>query len=192
MVITLLFFTCYCSFILAIVSYGGFDHLILSETIKRTILYVLLSEAFYVLTTTTLKISFGLFFLRVLMKPWQRATFYVILAICISYSTLYVFIAIFQCGLPTELLEYVVSGQGCLPTDVLLGFGYTYSAISIIADWVFVVIPIFMLAETSIDRRSKVSVGVIIALGAVGSISSVIRLVYLKGILFGKDFFCML
>lgn len=123
------------------------------------------------------------------MKPWQRATFYVILAICISYSTLYVFIAIFQCGLPTELLEYVVSGQGCLPTDVLLGFGYTYSAISIIADWVFVVIPIFMLAETSIDRRSKVSVGVIIALGAVGSISSVIRLVYLKGILFGKDFF---
>jgi hypothetical protein len=128
---------------------------------------VLLSEAFYVLMTTTLKISLGLFFLRILMKPWQRITFYVILAISVGYGTFGVFIAIFQCGLPTELLEHVVNGHGCLSTNLLLSMGYIYSVINIVADWIFVFIPMFMLKETSMGRRSKLSVGVIMALGAV-------------------------
>ena len=40
-----LFFTCYCAFILVIISRGGFDHLALSETIKETILVSLTAEA---------------------------------------------------------------------------------------------------------------------------------------------------
>lgn len=34
------------------------------------------------------------------------------------------------------------------------------------------------------DRRSKVSVGIVMGFAAVGSISSILRMVYLKGLLF--------
>ena len=101
------------------------------------------------------------------MKPWQRIIFYVILAISVGYGTFGVFIAIFQCGSPTELLEHVVNSHGCLSTNLLLSIGYIYSVINIVADWIFVFIPMSMLKETSMDRRSKLSVGVIMALGAV-------------------------
>jgi len=101
------------------------------------------------------------------MKPWQRITFYVILAISIGYGAFFVFVAIFQCGPPTKLLEHVVSGHGCLSTNLLLASGYIYAVFNIAADWIFVFIPIFMLKETFMDRRSKISVGVIMALGAV-------------------------
>jgi hypothetical protein len=44
-----------------------------------------LSEAFYILTTTLLKISLGLFFLRVLTKRWQTLIFHVSKPQCTNY-----------------------------------------------------------------------------------------------------------
>lgn len=127
---------------------------------------MLLSETFYILTTTCLKVALGLFFLRILDKSWQKYTFYVILSVSVVYGTCYTGLAIFQCGLPTDLLKHVISGRGCVPTAVSLASGYTYGALNVIADWTFVIIPIFMLAESSMDRRSKISVAIIMVFGA--------------------------
>jgi hypothetical protein len=61
--------------------------------------------------------------------------------------------------------------------------GYLYGAINIIADWTFVLIPISVLLDSNLDRRSKISVSVVMALGAVGSVSSIMRMVYLRGLI---------
>ncbi|KAF2469882.1 uncharacterized protein BDR25DRAFT_189384, partial [Lindgomyces ingoldianus] len=189
MVLTLMLFTCYCAFISVIISLGGFSYVPNFTAIKRTILHVQLSEVFYILTTTTLKISLGLFFLRVLTKRWQRRIFHTILWVSACYGFFYVFIAIFQCGPPAQLLPSLMKGSlKCLPTGFLLFTGYLYGIICVVADWIFVLIPIFVLIESDMDSRSKVSVSIIMALGAVGSISAILRMVYLKGLLLSGDF----
>lgn len=60
-----------------------------------------------------------------------------------------------------------------------------YGALNVIADWTFVLIPICVLLDSDLDRRSKISVSIVMALGAVGSVSSIMRMIYLKGLLFG-------
>lgn len=146
--------------------------------------YVQLSEVFYILTTTMLKVSLGLFFLRVLTKRWQRLLFHVLLIISAAYGFFYVLTAIFACGDPSKIADTMLGSQKCLPAAFILATGYLYGALNVIADWTFVLIPISVLIDSDLDRRSKISVSIVMALGAVGSVSSIMRMVYLKGLLF--------
>ncbi|CAN9351717.1 unnamed protein product [Alternaria alternata] len=184
MAATLMLFTCYCAFILAITFRSSDRNLFSEEAIHVTLIFIQLSEVFYILTTTFLKVSLGLFFLRVLTKKWQKLIFHVILAISATYGLYYVFIALFQCGDPTRLADSLLSpsSPNCLPSALLLTSGYLYGVINVIADWTFVLIPITVLLDSDLDRRSKISVSIVMALGAVGSVSSIFRMVYLKGL----------
>ncbi|KAI5379607.1 hypothetical protein J4E82_001647 [Alternaria postmessia] len=161
-------FTCYCAFILAITFRSSDRNLFSEEAIHVTLIFIQLSEVFYILTTTFLKVSLGLFFLRVLTKKWQKLIFHVILAISATYGLYYVFIALFQCGDPTRLADSLLSpsSPNCLPSALLLTSGYLYGVINVIADWTFVLIPITVLLDSDLDRRSKISVSIVMALGA--------------------------
>ena len=146
--------------------------------------FIQLSEVFYILTTTFLKISLGLFFLRVLTKRWQKFIFHVVLAVSATYGLFYVFIALFQCGNPVHLADNLLnpSATHCLPEALRLTTGYVYGIINVIADWTFVLIPISVLVDSELNRRSKISVSIVMGLGAVGSVSSILRMVYLDGL----------
>lgn len=149
--------------------------------------YVQLSEVFYILTTTLLKISLGLFFLRVLTKRWQKLIFHSILGVSATYGLFYTFTVIFVCGDPAKLADSFVGSKKCLPTAFILTAGYLYGIVNVIADWTFVLIPIVILIDSDIDRRSKISVSIVMGLGAVGSVSSILRMVFLKGLLFSSS-----
>jgi hypothetical protein len=109
--------------------------------------------------------------------------FHTILIVSAVYGVFYFFIAIFQCGAPHRLLDSLLGNAKCLPDWFLLSTGYIYGIINVLADWTFVIIPIFILLESDMDRRSKISVSIVMGLGAIGSISSIMRMVYLKGLL---------
>ncbi|ORY13369.1 hypothetical protein BCR34DRAFT_267352 [Clohesyomyces aquaticus] len=189
MVLTLILFTFYCSFIVVVIAGGGFSQFSTVKSLKKTLIYIQLGEVFYVLTTTSLKISLGLFFLRVLTKPWQKRIFQTLIWVSALYGIFYMFIAIFQCGLPGQVLSSILKGRlKCLPTKFLFATGYLYGIICVVADWTFVLIPIFILVESDMDRRSKISVSIIMVLGAVGSVSAIMRMVYVRGLLLNGEY----
>jgi hypothetical protein len=130
-----------------------------------------------------LKISLGLFFLRILTKRWQRLLFHIVLGVSATYGFVYVLTAIFACGNPAKIADTLLGSKHCLPTPFILGSGYLYGIINIVADWTFVLVPISVLLDSELDRRSKISVSIVMALGAVGSISSTMRMVYLRGLI---------
>ncbi|KAF2756963.1 hypothetical protein EJ05DRAFT_501502 [Pseudovirgaria hyperparasitica] len=188
MLLTSLLFSIYCAFMVVLIDRGGFRKRPLADTLPRTAIYVVLSEVFYILTTIFLKVSIGLFFLRVLLRPWQRWAFYVALSFATAAGTTYAFLATFQCGLPTKLFQNIIHDK-CLPRSVNLGFSYMYSITNIIADLTFVLIPIWMLRNSQMGRRAKISVTFVISLGATSSVASMIRLKFINGSVFGPDFF---
>jgi hypothetical protein len=145
--------------------------------------YVQLSEVFYILTTTMLKISLGLFFLRVLTKKWQTLLFHVLLGVSAVYGLFYVLTAIFACGNPVKIADTLLGSKSCLPSAFILSTGYLYGIVNVIADWTFVLVPISVLLDSDLDRRSKISVSIVMGLGAVGSVSSIMRMVYLRGLI---------
>ncbi|KAJ4330244.1 hypothetical protein N0V87_010166 [Didymella glomerata] len=187
MVATLLLFTTYCAFILTIVIRSGQGGKLFSKEERYlSLVFVQLSEVFYILTTTLLKISLGLFFLRVLTKRWQKIIFHTILGVSATYGLFYTFTTIFVCGDPAKLADSLVGSKKCLPAAFILTTGYLYGCINVIADWTFVLIPIVILIDSDIDRRSKISVSIVMGLGAIGSVSSILRMVYLEGLLFSR------
>jgi hypothetical protein len=114
----------------------------------------------------------GLFFLRLLTKRWQTTIFHSILAVSAVYGLFYTLTTLFVCGNPARLADSHVGSRKCLPVGFILSTGYIYGIINVIADWTF-----------DLCRRSKISVGIIMGLGAIGSVSSVLRMVYLEGLL---------
>ncbi|OAG03829.1 uncharacterized protein CC84DRAFT_1059881, partial [Paraphaeosphaeria sporulosa] len=186
MLIALCLFTCYCAFILTITLRSRAHRQFTEMELLQSLVYVQLSKVFYILTTTFLKISLGLFFLRLLTKPWQTRLFHVILAISGVFGIFYFFVTLFVCGSPTKLADSFIGARAkhCAPVWFVLTTGYIYGIINVVADWIFTLIPIVILMDSTMDRRSKISVGIVMSFAAVGSISSIMRMVYLKGLLF--------
>jgi hypothetical protein len=117
-----------------------------------------------------------------LTKKWQKILFHVTMVVSSTFGFFYVFVSIFQCGNPARSAGSVVGSHKCLPTAVGLGAGYAYGVVNVLADWTFVLVPIVVLLDSKMDRRSKISVSVVMGLGAIGSIASILRMVYLEGL----------
>src|ERR1700761_6211132 len=159
---------------------------------------MLIAEHFYTLTIITLKLSLGIFFLRIMAFTWQRWVIYCVMAVSTTIGTIYFFIGVFQCGYFSNIwvfLERRTTLQGCIPVPAALGVAYTQASLSALTDWICAILPLFMLRNTHIRRREKYIVFGIISLGATyvvcflkarvancsssGSIASLVRLKYI-------------
>lgn len=54
----------------------------------------------------------------------------------------------------------------CASTDVITNLSYLVSASSIVTDWACAIVPIFILWSTQMRFRTKISVAIILTLGA--------------------------
>ena len=124
-------------------------------------------EAFYVSSMTVFKIALSLFFLRIMIQPWQRALVIGVTATTTAYSIAYFFIAVFQCGYTRDALVEIdrrLRGQ-CIPFVAILDLAYAYAAVCSFTDILFSVLPLFILKDTMMKQREKVIVCLILALG---------------------------
>lgn len=65
----------------------------------------------------------------------------------------------------------------------------TGTIINAITDWIFAILPIFVLAKASMPLAAKISAGLILCLACGGSIVSLIRIPYIHGLRAGPNFF---
>ena len=125
----------------------------------------------YVSCTTILKISIGFFLLRVCVRRTHKIIIWVVISTVTLYSCYYFTFIFFQC----RPLAYFwnrfnihdPNRKGkCISDEMVAGSTYAHSALSIIADWTLGTIPIFLVWELNMNPRTKVSVAIILALGA--------------------------
>ena len=141
-----------------------------------------LAELFYIFTTTALKVSLGLFFLHLLIQKWQRLVFHIVISLSILVGFSYIIISVFQCGHHAKVVDSLLGSNECLSKDFILATQYLYGIVNIFANMTFVIISIRILIGSDIEHGAKISVSILIALGAIGSISSVMRIVYLESL----------
>jgi len=122
---------------------------------------LIVTECFYILTMIALKLSLAIFFLRVLVTRWQRWIIVTTITLSTLCGVFYFFFAIFQCGYFSNIAIFIhrmVRGQ-CASMSVGLGMNYAYAALATTSDWACVVIPIFVLRESTMPIRRKLVVG---------------------------------
>ncbi|KAK8178132.1 hypothetical protein IWX90DRAFT_43636 [Phyllosticta citrichinensis] len=186
MCISLVLFTVYCISIIVIAyDYGGGTHTLV---IGQAIHWVLVSETIYVVTAMTVKLSLGVFFLRILIRPWQRCFVYAVMVLITLLSVFFFFNLIFMCGNPKDYLVRYVADK-CAPREVQRAMAYLSAAVGAFTDWTYAVLPLQIVLQANMQMRGKISVLLILSLGTIGSICSTVRIKYIEGLISTTDFF---
>ena len=146
----------------------------------------MLEIAFYICTSIFLKLSLAVFFARILVERWHRWTIYITVAIYTLFSTVMLFLATLQCAGLTNFLFRQLEHK-CTPWRTMRVMVYFHGALNALLDWIFAVLPIFVLRNVQMRWQAKYSVFFILSLGALGSVASLVRLPYVDGLNFLHD-----
>lgn len=183
-VIAAVLYTVYCSFSITATFYGSgqLTSTIPSHDFPVGLKFWWLCEPVYVISAMAIKMSIGVFLYRVCVDRSHQAIIWITEAIMVITSLGYFFSFVFQCN-PSRYFWTRYSSNGdtgyCMTTTVIVDISYGYSSISCLVDWTLGILPVFMLWNLQMDRRTKATVSVILALGAVASTATIIRIPYL-------------
>lgn len=149
------------------VSRTEFEYMSLKEIIDvvRCVIIVL---TFYAATITMVKLSLGLFLLRIIIKKWQKRVVYVVLACTIVWGVVTTLFAIFQCGYPESAEVFVqrrIFGKGCVSPEAANGITFSHGVVTTVSDFIFTAGPLVILRDVKMNRRAKILLGLILALG---------------------------
>ncbi|TIA04513.1 hypothetical protein D6C83_08850, partial [Aureobasidium pullulans] len=136
------------------------------DLLNHIMKYIVSLMGIYILTTITLKISLAIFFLRIVVRKWQRRVIYVATGVYTIFGIAFAFIAVFQCGVPTHFLIKEAAGE-CIPDRILQPLNYVHASLNAASDWTFACLPVFVLWNSKIPRSAKISSGLLLSLGAV-------------------------
>lgn len=121
----------------------------------------------YVLSNMALKLSIGAMLLRLTVLRTHRVIIYITIAITEAYCVFFFFIFIFQCQAPEYFWTQYTGGKGsCLDPQIAVSATYGYSAIACVGDWIFAIIPIFLVWDLQMNSRKKVAVAMVLSMGA--------------------------
>jgi hypothetical protein len=112
------------------------------------------------------KLSIGIFLLRIVTRRLHRAMLFTTIAIVSVTSLSFFCFLTFQCK-PVSYFWKGFSGmQGkCLGLEVTGRIIYVHSGINALADIVLTVLPIFIISQLQMNIRTKVGVSSIMSLG---------------------------
>ncbi|KAF2265167.1 hypothetical protein CC78DRAFT_207671 [Lojkania enalia] len=182
-------FSIYCATMLYIESNGGGTHITSVSQLVMLTKWAIVGEATYIITIMVMKISLGIFFARIVVKTWQLWTIYFTVAVNILSSAASFFYCLFRCGTNLDAYVFYQLADKCTPRALDRFFAYQQASFTTLTDCIFATLPIFILWNSSMDTTSKISVGLILSLAALGSICSMIRFQYVDGLTQIDDFF---
>jgi hypothetical protein len=127
---------------------------------------------FYLITQIALKLSLGLFFLRVVIRKGHRRFVIATMVFSTVVNLFHIFFVTFRCGDPRHFFDRQIKDQ-CISNTATVALAYQQAAVSTITDLIFAVLPVPLLWNASMDTRSKISAGLILSLGALYVLVSV-------------------
>ncbi|KAF7547315.1 hypothetical protein G7Z17_g7819 [Cylindrodendrum hubeiense] len=182
MLIGQLIFTVSCVFILIGVHDGLGRH---NEAIEddhdevNALMWQALATATYVLDMMFIKLSIGVFLLRLSVQKVYTWILWVSLAIITVWSCVIFFWDIFQCSPVAKQWDFRITTGQCVSADQVVAAAYSISVMTILSDWLYALLPVPMLWTVKMTKQAKATVIVILGLGVFASIATLIRLRFL-------------
>ncbi|KAH9904261.1 hypothetical protein F4778DRAFT_731815 [Xylariomycetidae sp. FL2044] len=166
------------------IHYGTGRHFTDLETpdIMKAMMYWWFCYIFYAITMIASKISIGIFLLRLTVKQLHRLIIYVVVLLTVVAGLVFFFVTIFQCS-PVSFFWTKTGGDtngSCLDAGIIAALTYLYSAISVICDFTFAILPIFMIWGLQMDRKTKIALIPILSMACVASAAVVVRFAYIE------------
>ncbi|KAH6646252.1 hypothetical protein BKA67DRAFT_583665 [Truncatella angustata] len=146
-------------------------------------------EVFYVLTATFLKVTVGIFLIRLSVVKYHIWFLRILMVASVVLGTAYLFVVLFQCRPISTFWEEAPGTAGkCLENNPVAITTYVASVMNCLADWAFGILPMFIVWSLNMKKRSRIIVMCILGFAAIGSTATIVRLFYIPDMLNGQDF----
>lgn len=116
---------------------------------------MLTEDTAYCLTMIGAKLAVGVMFLRLTINKIHIWIINTVMALTVLTGIVFLFVTVFQCN-PVSFFWYRSQPGSCISIDVIIGLTYLYGTISAICDFTFGILPIFLVWNLQMDRRSKI------------------------------------
>lgn len=151
--------------------------------------YTLVTFSLYAATMVIIKISLGIFYLRIVVSTWQKVIIYITVGVATIYGSYYFFAILFQCGMPSDFLLNALQGHCAGTKESRFRISMAAGIINAITDFILAILPIFLISKACMPLSAKISASLVLLLGCIGSAISVVRLAYVHGLTYNLDFF---
>ncbi|KAI9147004.1 Satratoxin biosynthesis SC3 cluster protein [Paramyrothecium foliicola] len=185
MIVALAFFITHSTWALLGVKYGTGRHFadLTHGNISKAMMFWWYCYSGYTATMIALKISIAVFLLRIAVERIHKMIIYGALVATTVPSVAFIFICIFQCKpISYFWVRYVdTSAKGvCINLGIIMKLTYTFSTISVLTDFIFTILPIFMVWRLNMKARSKWFLAPVFLLGSVASSAVVVRFAFVE------------
>ncbi|KAH8681758.1 hypothetical protein BX600DRAFT_544266 [Xylariales sp. PMI_506] len=168
---------------------GKHESELTSEDRSAALMWWFICYLLYIVCVCLFKVSVGLFLMRVAIKPLHIWVLRLFTWGTVVIGTTYFFLVLFQCNPPSTFWEVSPRAPDkCWSDPKVLGLDITAAIINCTADWVFGILPIFIVRRLNMPTRTKYLVMALLGFAAVGSIATFVRMFFLPNLLDGDDF----
>jgi len=112
------------------------------------------------------KMSIAWFLLRVAVKPVHKWIIYIGMALTVVGSMAFFFACIFQCWPVSYLWDRLQEGS-CTENGVVLTLSYVFSTINIASDFIFALLPAWIVSHLNMKLKTKVALIGLMGMGCV-------------------------
>lgn len=112
-----------------------------------------------------IKLSIGVFLLRLASQRRYKWIIWISMGIVATMSSALFLWDIFQCKPVAAQWDYTIPGYTCVSPEQVVQAAYALSALSILSDWLYALLPIPMLWTAKMTPQAKATVSVVLGLG---------------------------
>lgn len=155
--------------------------------------YQALATATYVLDMMFIKLSIGIFLLRIATQKRYRYTIWASIVIVAIWSLVLFFWNLLQCDPISAQWDYRLlenPENHCVSPQAIVDAAYALSVMTILSDWLYALLPIPMVWNVKMTKQAKATVVLILGLGIFASIATLIRLKFLSDLSDLSDILC--
>ncbi|PVH70000.1 hypothetical protein DL98DRAFT_378799, partial [Cadophora sp. DSE1049] len=127
----------------------------------------------YIILMAVIKCSIATFLLRIAVEQRYRLIIYVSMALVIIYSLVIFFYNVFLCHPVDYTWDHTIEDGTCAPGQ--LASSYALSALAIVSDLLFALLPVPLIWCVRMNIRTKISVFGVLCFGIVASIATIAR-----------------
>lgn len=121
----------------------------------------------YCLTMIASKISIGIFLLRLTVKKIHHWIIYLCLLLTVVTGLVFFFVTLLQCSpIYYFWIRVDVNAKGtCIDTGIIVALTYLYSALNVICDFTFALLPVYLIMGLQMDKKTKIALIPILGMG---------------------------
>lgn len=112
------------------------------------------------------KISIGWFLLRITVRRTDIITIYLVLLSTVVTGAVFFFVTLFQCNPQSYFWNQNQKGS-CINVDIIVALTYLYSAVSLICDFTFALLPVVLIMNLNLKRSFKMALIPIVLMACV-------------------------